>query len=134
MRELLSEFSARQLAIAAPAGRGLPALPTTAFEEGSRVQSAKFSGNSLRDADCLAHPTINRLGELSQVLVALRVIREPHKDVVPPLALNDGRVMQPVFPGTPFAAQANLSALQAFNEFDWVVRNLRRIEDFAHSC
>src|SRR6185312_366791 len=51
------------------------------------------------------------------------------------VALRSGynrRIMQPFFPGTPFAEERDTAPIQCFDEFDVVVRNFRRSEYLSH--
>ena len=67
---------------------------------------------------------MNGAGHFFEVIVAAGMMSKADDDVVAAIVLNDGGVVQPIFPGTPFADDANFFGGEGFDEFDLVVGDL----------
>ena len=60
------------------------------------------------------------------------MVREGDEDVVAVFGFDEGGVVEPVFPGAPFAEDFNVAIGEGFDEFDLVVGDFGGGEDFAH--
>src|SRR5436190_22674689 len=84
----------------------------------------------LRARTC--HQVVHRSGECHQIFVPFWMMRERDEDVMPPKSGNDGGVMPPILPRTPFSDDLDISIRQRFDELDAVMRDVRRRKNLAH--
>ena len=67
---------------------------------------------------------MNGADHFLEVIVAAGVMSEADDEVMAAIVLIDGGVVQPIFPGTPFADDLNFFGGEGFDEFDLVVGDL----------